>query len=156
MSRTIVVLACLALLVSGVFAGENSWFDMENCAMCKNMTSQAGLMEHMKCEQYPISNGIVTVTNVADGYIDAYRTAHAGMEQTAMRIQKGEALNICQSCQALGMCLMKGAKQEYVKTSSGDIWILTSDDAALVADLQNWVKRNNEEMAKLEGSSKKG
>ena len=156
MSRTIVVLALLALLVSGAVAGEKSWFDMQNCAMCKNITSQAGLMENIKWEQYPISNGIICVTTVNDGYLDKYHTAHEGMMKMGMRMQNGEKLELCQSCQALGMCMMKGPKQDYVSTSNGDVWILTSNDATVVAELQNWVKRNNEEMAKMHSANSKG
>jgi len=51
---------------------------------------------------------------------------------------------------------MKGPKQDYVSTSNGDVWILTSNDATVVAELQNWVKRNNEEMAKMHSANSKG
>jgi hypothetical protein len=65
-------------------------------------------------------------------------------------MQKGEKLEMCGSCVALGSCMMKGPNQEYVETMHGDVWILTSDNAELVAELQAWAKRNTEEMSKMQ------
>ena len=31
-------------------SNEKPWMDLEHCAFCKNMSSQPGLMEHMKCD----------------------------------------------------------------------------------------------------------
>ncbi|MDH3217744.1 MAG: hypothetical protein OEN01_15960 [Candidatus Krumholzibacteria bacterium] len=158
MLRQVIVLSLVALLAASVgFAGdkaEKAWFDMDNCAMCKNMTSNAELMENMTWENHNISNGIVAVTNVHEKYLDAYRAAHEGMTQTGAKLKKGEMLELCGSCMAIGACMMKGPKQEYVKTSTGDIWIVTSDKPELVAELQSWSKRNTAEMAKMK--AKKG
>ena len=47
MSRRIIMLTLVALLASGVsVAGDMPWFDMENCAMCKNVYDNKGLMEN--------------------------------------------------------------------------------------------------------------
>jgi hypothetical protein len=56
---------------------------------------------------------------------------------------------MCGSCMALGACMMKGPKQEYVETAHGDVWILTSDNPELVKELQAWVERNKVEMKKM-------
>ncbi len=50
---------------------------------------------------------------------------------------------------AFGMCLMTGPNQEYVETTNGDIWILTSDDEEIVKSLQKWAERNTEEKMKM-------
>lgn len=148
---TVVIVAVLAVAGTAI-AGE--WFDMENCAMCKNMSPE--LMKSMSWEQVDISNGIVCITNVNKGQIDAYRKAHESMVETGMRLQKGEQLKVCGSCTALGMCLMKGPHQEYAETSTGDVWILTSDKPEVVTELQAWAKRNRDEMAMMHSDSHEG
>jgi len=109
-------------------------------------------MKNMTWEQHNISDGFVSVTMVPDEYLDTYRAAHSEMNKTAMRLQSGEMLELCGSCTALGMCMMKGVEQEYVQTSNGDVWIVTSTSPEVVAELQAWVKRNAEEMAKVKST----
>jgi len=151
MYKRMILIAVVLMLVAGLAsAGDTAWFDMENCAMCKNIGSNAEMMMHTSWEQYPISNGVVSVTTVAAKYLDAYREAHQAMVKTGMELQSGKKMELCGSCEALGKCMMKGPNQEYVQTSNGDIWILTSDDEALVAELKAWAKRNRTEMAKYE------
>lgn len=150
MKRILMILSLVALIAASVsFAGEGAWFDMENCAMCTNLSSNPELMMNISWEQHPISNGVIAVSTVDEKYVEAYRKAHAAMVETGMRMQKGEKLEMCGSCMALGKCMMKGPNQEYVETLHGDVWILTSDDAELVAELQAWAARNTEEMAKM-------
>lgn len=151
MFRKIIVASFVALLVAGVgSAGEKPWFDMENCAMCEGMVKTPGLMESITWEQYDISNGIVCVNTVPKGNLEAYRAAHKHMEETGARLQKGEMLNLCGSCTALGAVMMKGVKEDYVQTKNGDVWIVTSDKPEVVAELHGWAKRNKDEMAKME------
>jgi len=140
----------MVVLLVGVasMAGEAAWFDT-NCDMCKNMYGAEGLMANMSWEQYELSNGIVSVTTVDPKYMDTYRTAHAKMGESVKRMQAGEQLALCGSCTYMGMCMMKGAAQDYVETKTGDIWIVTASSPELVAELQTWAKRNEEEKAKM-------
>jgi hypothetical protein len=149
LSKSFALLAVLALLVSALaFAGDVEWFDMETCEVCKSLTHQEGLMENMTWEQYDISNGIVSVTTVQGDYLDKYRTAQKDMGMVLGRLQKGEQVGLCGGCTALGMIMMKGVKSEEVQTSHGEVWLMTSDDAEVVAALQKWAARNTEEMKK--------
>lgn len=143
--RLTVVIVAVLVVAGAAIAGE--WFDMENCSMCKNMSPE--LMKSMSWEQTDISNGIVCITTVNKGLIDEYRKAHEHMLATSKRLQAGEQLPLCGSCTALGMCLMKGPHQEYAETSTGDVWILTSDKPEVAKELQAWAKRNREEMAMM-------
>ena len=150
MTRRITLFAMVVLLVGvASMAGETAWFDMTGCEMCKGMSSEDGLMTHMTWEQYDLSNGVVSITTVDPEYMDKYRTAHAKMNETVMRLEKGEEMSLCGSCTALGMCMMKGASHDYVETKTGDIWIVTASTPKLVAELKTWAKRNREEMAKM-------
>jgi len=150
MSKKIVLLsAAIAVVFSIAFAGDAPWFDMKKCAMCKSLTETPGLMESMNYEQLNISNGIVCLTTVKGDQLKTYRDAHGKMKEVFARLEKGEAVDLCGSCTAFGMIMMKGVKQDYAETRQGDVWIVTSDKPEVVAELQGWAKRNSEEMAKM-------
>ena len=153
MLRKMILLTVAAVLVAGVAtAGETAWFDMDNCSMCTNISNRHELMGNITWEQHNIEGGIVSVTTVEMKYIEDYRTAHASMVETSMKLQSGEKMEFCGSCSALGMCLMKGVDQQYVETLHGDVWIITSENAEVAAELQAWAKRNKDEMAKAKKS----
>jgi len=148
MSRRLIALSFAVLVVAGAaVAGGQAWFD-PSCAMCENLMSDDALMKNMNWEQHNLASGMVAVTTVKPDYLSAYRTAHGNMNATAQRLMKGEQMELCGSCTALGKCMMMGAQQEYVETASGDIWIVTSDNPEVVADLHKWVERNQAEMKK--------
>ena len=149
MSRRILAISLVVILAAGIgVAGEKAWFD-PSCGMCKPMADTPGLMENIQWEQHNLSNGIVAITTVPEKHLAAYRSAHGEMEKIAAGLEKGKMVEMCGSCMALGKCLMGGANQEYVETSNGDVWIVTSDNPEIVTGLQEWVKRNKEEMAKM-------
>jgi hypothetical protein len=146
----------VALVVAGfAVAGDAPWFDMEKCAMCKNMFKNPDLMANTQWEQHSISNGIVSVTTVKDKYLSAYRAAHADMMAVVAKLEKGEKLDMCGSCMTLGATLAQGVSQDYVETSTGDVWIVTSAKPEVVTQLQSWAKRNTEEMAKMSAAPAK-
>ena len=147
LSLTLVAVVAIAA-VSFAGDGESKWFDMENCGMCKNLNHE-GMLEAMTWEQYGISNGVVAVTNVKPDFLEKYREAHKGMEATGAKMMAGEKIEMCGSCTALGMCFMKGAKQEYIPTKTGDIWIVMSDNPDVVADLHTWMKKNQKAMESM-------
>jgi TusA-related sulfurtransferase len=72
-----------------------------------------------------------------------------GMKEAGMKLQQGEMLPLCGSCTAFGGLMMKGVTQEYAETKHGDVWIVTSDDDEVAAEIQAWAKRNREELAKM-------
>jgi hypothetical protein len=142
--------AAVALMVSGLaLAGDDAWFDMENCSFCKNLTTDPELLHHMTWDQYEISNGVISVTNVDPEYEKSYETCQAQMEKVAKEMQQGKQMPMCQSCMTLGAIMMKGLHTEQVKTKTGEIWIMTSDDPELVTGVQKWAARNMDEMAKM-------
>ena len=146
-------LAVAVLLTAPATAGDMAWFDMQNCSMCKHLGSQTGLMENMTWEQHRFSRGMVAVTRVKPDHLEAYRAAHADMMKTGDLLMQGQQLPMCGSCNALGACFMKGAKQDYIETADGDIWMVTSDNPELVAEIHAWVEHNQKEMKALMGKS---
>jgi len=156
--RTVLVVTALvviAAVASASFAQENAWFNPKKCAMCAGFVEVPGLLESVNHEHLPISNGIVCVSTVDDQQLKAYRQAHAKMQGVVARMQKGEAVELCGSCAAMGQIMAKGVTQDYVETQHGDVWVVTSTTPAVVSELQAWAKRNNEEMAKMKAAPQK-
>jgi len=142
-------LAVAALIVSGLaFAGDEAWFDMEHCSFCKYLLEDPELLHHMSWEQYSISNGIISVTMVEPEYAKSFETCSGKMAKAGEEMMQGKQLPMCNSCMAMGKIMMKGPKSEQVKTKHGEIWMMTSDDPAVVKELQDWAKKNMDELAK--------
>jgi hypothetical protein len=145
------VLAVVAIAVVPLAHAEESdnWFDLENCAMCKNLTAEKGLMDNMKWENHVISNGALSITTVAPGYEKALARAMANMEKASKQLQAGETMHLCNFCQSYGALLMAGAKFESVETGVGTIDLMTSSDPAVVGMIQTHAKRTIDEYNKM-------
>ena len=141
-----------ALLVAGDDEAEKAdkpWFDMENCAMCKNLIAEPGLLEHSDWENHKIDNGAVIVTTVDEEYLPAMKEASKKMQAVAEKLMAGEKHYLCGMCSAYGELYMSGAKVQSVETNHGFVEIFTSDDPATVAKIHAFADKNNEEMAKM-------
>ncbi len=154
MSRILIALTLILTLAVGVSAaGDNAktaeigWFDMQHCEMCKSMPQE--LFSSMSWEQYPIASGVVSITNVTEQALPAYRKAHMDMMAVHKRLEAGENVTLCGSCKALGACLANGASYDYVETKTGDLMVITAKDKEVVAKLHAWAEKNKEEMAKM-------
>jgi len=154
--KTLTVLAMLiAVPTAFLFASDSdSWFDMENCAFCKNFIKDPGLLKNMTWENYNISNGIVSLTTVSDDYKDSYKAAMVQMGEVEKQLQTGAKLQTCNMCREMGDIYIKGAKCDYVETKHGMVSIMTASDPVLVTRLQAWSKRNTEELAIWEQAEK--
>ena len=145
----VIAMAALMAMATLAGAGDNAWFDMENCGMCSNLVEHPELMEHIKWEHYAIGNGIISVTTVEEDYVKEYRAVNMKMAEAGQRMMQGEKVEMCGSCSHLAGTMMKGAKPEFVETSAGAVMIVTSDDAAVVAELHKWAKKNMTELEKM-------
>lgn len=150
-AAAVALVAAGSLAVSGAaVGGDEPWFDMEHCSFCKNLTTDPELLHHMTWEQYNLSNGIVSITTVDQAYADSFAKAQAAMAAVAHELQQGKQLPLCHSCMAMGMIMMKGPKSERIETKNGEVWIMTSDDPAVVKQMQDWAAHNMAELAKME------
>jgi hypothetical protein len=145
----IVLLACTLVLWGYLMAAGESWFDMPNCDFCKHLLTDPGLLPNSTWEHHNISNGLITITTVPDEYMDSYNKAMAAMELTGKMLEKGEPVKMCNMCKAYGELLASGAKMEHIRTVHGDVTLLTGDTPELVAKIQAWGQRNNDEMKKM-------
>ncbi|MBD3219056.1 MAG: hypothetical protein GF310_12345 [candidate division Zixibacteria bacterium] len=140
------------LLIAGDEKGEKAdkpWFDMENCAMCKNLVAEPGLLENSDWENHKIDNGAVIVTTVDEEYLPAMKKASKQMQEVAEKLMAGEKHYLCGMCSAYGELYMSGAKVQSVETNHGFVEIFTSDDPATVEKIHAFADKNNEEMAKM-------
>jgi len=154
MKRSVYLLIGLvALLGTAATAGdEKPWFDMEGCSFCKHITAEEGLKEHMCFEYHPLTNGVLSVTTVAEDYREAYGRAQKNMEAVGMEMMKDPQAPppyMCGFCEAYGGFIMAGVMPQHVKSSVGDIMVWTSDNPEMVAKLHAFAQRNTDEMAKM-------
>lgn len=170
MKKTILkygVIVCTVPLLASVALGANTmksesgWFDFENCAFCKNLSEDPGLLEHTTWETHAIENGLMTIMTVPPEYTEAMAKAEKAMNDLGMKIQAGEVnpmeLKMCGHCQKWGMLMMGGkVKMEEVRGQAARVSLSTSDDPAVVAQLHEISRRNNEEQAlMMNGGDKK-
>jgi len=156
LTKIIMIFAAVMVLASvSIAADEKPWFDMKNCAFCKNLTTDPNLLKNMSWEHYDISNGVMVITCVTPAYKESYKNAMAAMQKIGEEMQKGKTdVPMCGHCQAYGALMMAGAKFEYVPAKVGDIVTITSDKPELLAQIKSYGKRCREEMAKLEAAEK--
>jgi hypothetical protein len=148
------VLVLFGVLMVCVFtialAGDEPWFDMVNCEMCKPLGDNPELLEHMSWEIFELSNGILLLSTVDKAYEEPYKKIGVAMQKVVDRIMAGEEVQLCNSCQAMNMIYSKQPKVENFVTQHGDVTVMTSDDLEVVAEMHAWAKRTNEELAKYE------
>jgi hypothetical protein len=155
LTKYLVIVAVVLVAASTLtLAGDDKWFDMENCGFCKQLMDPPDMLEHATWEHHNIANGIVSVATIDKKYIGPWRAAEAKMEEMGKKMEKGEQVPMCNACMAMGKLMMMGAKWESVTTTHGSVSLMTSDDPATVKEIQAWGKRTMDEMAKMEKMEK--
>lgn len=153
MKKAIISLAIVAIVtfvgMNYINASDKAWFDMEKCEMCVPLMTQEGLMENMTWEHHNVSNGLMSVCTVAEGYMDKYKTAKMGMAKVHEKMMAGEKVELCNMCISMSGTIAKGLTMDNVETMHGSVMLMTSDNAELVTEIQNWGSKTNEEMQKM-------
>lgn len=139
-----------------VSAGEGPWMDMKNCDMCKSLTQEdPALLKNMTWEVHEISDGVVSVSTVAPAFAEHYKRASERMAKVEEKLKKGDEVSLCNMCNEMGGILQTGkVKTEHVNTINGYVGLTTSDDPAMIAQIQDWGKRTTDEMKKMEEGKK--
>jgi len=139
-------LICAAVLASD----EKPWFDLKNCAFCKNFDLGNGvyIVDHMKTEYHDLPNGFFSITTIDPAWQDKFDKAMAGMTEAVKDAQAGKAQTLCGHCTAYGEIAAAGAKIEAQPSEFGKIFVYTSDNPELVTKLHWFAQKNREEMAK--------
>ena len=147
---------CVLIAPQLAAEGEQPWFDIHHCSICKNFTKEKGLLQHVKWETHVIAEGMLTVATVPAEYEEAFQRAHDGIGQTLQRLQNGEPGKLCGFCMSYGKLAMSGARMEEIQTSAGHIGLVTSEDPAIVAMIHEHAKRTIAESANWEAQVKDG
>ncbi len=149
MKRELFICTALAAVVLAIpftcDAGEECWFDLENCSMCKHLVAEKGLLENMEWENYVIADGMLSVTHVAPGYEEAYGRCMHNMEQTGQQLMTGQQMYLCGFCQSYGGLHMAGAHFETIETGVGDIDLVTSSDTEVAEMIRVHAQRTIDE-----------
>ena len=153
LALTILMLALPLAAVAGV-PGEGPWFDLENCDMCKNMSSEEGLMEAMTWENHLTADGMMSVTVVAPGHEESYQRAMANMQKASEKMMAGEDMNLCGFCQSYGALHMAGANFELFETAAGEVSLVSSRDPAVIEQIHAHGQRTIDEYAKMSAGEK--
>lgn len=150
-SGFVVALVLIGILVMSLAAisSEGTWFDLEDCSMCKNLTAEKGLLEHMEWETHLIHNGMLSVTVVDPEYTEAFKRAMANMEETGTKLMNGEQMYLCGFCTSYGGLHMAGATMEDVKTDLGLISLITANDSKTIEMIHKHGQRTIDEYAKM-------
>jgi hypothetical protein len=137
-----------------VLGAEGEWFDLENCAMCKNLSAEEGLMDHVEWETHLINNGMLSVTMVDPDYQQAFKRAMVNMQETSKKLMSGQQLHLCGFCNSHGALYRAGATMEDVKTDVGLISLITASDTKTVEMIHQHAKRTIDEYEKLKAAEK--
>ena len=134
MKKTIILL--MILLAVGVQAGEKApWVDMVNCPICNNVTAEKGLSQNMNWEHHLTATGMISVFTIKPDFQPKFDRAKAGMLEKIGEVLNGEELKICGYCTSVTTLLKEGAKSENIVTHSGDVFVISSTDEAMIAKI---------------------
>jgi hypothetical protein len=150
---SIAALALTALAAGSGWAGdEGSWFDLENCAMCKHLMTDPAMMENLGWENHLTMNGMMSVTIYRTEGAKAYfADASTKMEEVGQKLMAGEQMPLCNYCQSFGKLLMTGkVTLEEFETETGQIMLVSSDDPAVVKMIHEHGQHTIDEFAKYE------
>lgn len=152
----LLLLPAVSLLAIMAVSGEQkAWFDVENCEMCKPLIEQdPALLENITWEHHEISDGLVSVTTVAPAFRAHYQKAGEQMSNVEKKLMSGDEVKLCNMCVAMGEMLNTGkVAMEHVMTSTGSVYLTTSDDPAMITEIQKWGERTTRELEKMAEAS---
>jgi len=148
----VAMVVALAASFSVAGEGDDAWFDVHGCAMCKNFSAEPGLLEHIEWENHEISNGVMTVSVIDEEYEDAYERAVHNIGAVGQKLAAGEQLPLCGFCTSYGELMMAGVKVEEVETKLGSVTLMTSTDPQVVKMIQEHAKHTTDEYEKVQAA----
>ena len=126
-----------------------AWFDIDNCEVCKSMSQNNEMMEHVKWEVHLIPNGSLSVMVVPEKVKEPMAEAKKQMKAVIARLEKGEQLQCCGYCQGMGKLIQSGAKLKELSTLAGDITLVTSTNADVVEQIHAHANKTIAETKKM-------
>jgi len=138
-----ILLAAIAGLVvccaaSAYAASSADSFDqqMQKCEVCKVMAAKPDLMKNMTWKTHKIDNGMLSVATVPKDKKGEFDAVHDQMMQNVEKVkakqQQGQPVQLCEYCTAMSELMKAGANKQDIETETGDICLVTSNDAAVI------------------------
>lgn len=146
LNTTILLLALTTAAAPAAPGG--GWFDLENCAMCENLTADEELFANMEWTTHLFANGLVEVTTVPAAFENRFNELMAKMQATGARLQSGEQMNMCGMCQSYGGLMMAGASMDQITNGEDHISVISSRDPDVVEKIRTHGQRTIDEYAK--------
>lgn len=155
---SLVILIISLVVYTIAVAGDMAWLDYNNCAFCKNLAAEEGLLDNIvKWEHRNIENGSVALCQVDKEYLPAFKKAMAGIDKTAKRMQVGEQLSLCGWCSTFVGLMAQGVKTEDLEFDDTFVSLIYSDNPELVDQIHAMTDRTNDEIMKaVEAKKHKG
>ena len=126
----------LVLIATVAIAGEKGpWVDMKDCPICKNVSSEEGLMDNMTWEHHLTATGVMTVSTVKSEFQPQFARAKAAMKDLLGKVVAGEEIQVCGYCTSISSLLKEGVKAENIVTEASDIMLISSTDEAMIAKI---------------------
>lgn len=150
MKKLMMTIVALATLTAGLAlaADAEPWFDLENCGMCRNLTTDPELFQTMLWETKLFANGLIEVTTVPAAYEERFGKLMKDMEASGARLMAGEQMPLCGMCRSYGKMMMAGASIEHMQVGEAHISVISSRDPAAVEMIQQHGRTTIEEMKK--------
>ncbi|MBC8423172.1 hypothetical protein H8E07_03525 [bacterium] len=146
LNTTVLLLALTAAAALAAPGGD--WFDLENCAMCKNLTADQELFDSMVWTNHLFANGVVEITTVPAAYEERFQALMAKMEAMGAEMQSGKQMYMCGMCQSYGGLMMAGASMDYITNGEDHISVISSRDPDVVKQIRTHGQRTIDEFAK--------
>lgn len=155
MKKLVYLVIAVAVMFCVAIPQEKPWFDLKNCAFCKEIDAQPDLIKHMNSEYHNIDGGFISITQIDKEYQAAYDKTMEGMKKVATDMgTAGKIPPMCQHCSKYGDFLMAGVHDQYINSAFGHIFLMTSADTAVATRLQAFAARTAQETEKFKAELK--
>lgn len=121
-------------------AMESMMAEMMKCSICKHYGARMQEIGPMSMDVVTLDNGMAIVHDVqSEAGVKAFHAAHdaaseAGAACAKMTDEQAKS-ELCHFCQQIRATMHKGASFGTGKTKSGDLMVLTSNDAAVQKEI---------------------
>lgn len=151
MNRRVIILSICVVLIGALAMATDPepWFDLQNCAFCKQIGAQPGLAEQFNHEYHMLHNGVMSITHVGKEYKDAFAKAQLGMKDVIKEMQAGKEVKMCRHCSTLGSFYQLGVMPDQITRGEDIIVVYTSADTATVRKLQEFGKNSADAVAAM-------
>jgi hypothetical protein len=156
--KTVVTVAVLGLAACWTALAvaehhEDHLAEMKKCSVCKCLAEKPELMKDMIWETHKIDSGMLCVASVPKEQAKEFEAVQKEMMKNVEKVkadqQAGKPVELCAFCAGFGELEKAGAKHQEIKTATGGISLLTSNDPTVVAKIHEQADKAIAEQKKM-------